>query len=163
MKNVLTASPSRRLCLALSTLFLSMPPAHASDVSDLVDQKWIEIDTPNFRVVTEQPEGVARQMVVDLENLRFISNRVRATQSLDGPPLTVVAMGRSSYATLGLPRSMAGVFSLSRNGYAAIARIEDYATSVGTSDFSRSTILHEYHHFLMHYSPETTSYPRWYD
>jgi hypothetical protein len=150
---------SRALCILLT----SIPLAQAGDVSDLVDQTWIEIDSPNFRVVTEQPEAVARQMIVDLENLRYISNRVRDAQSLPGPPLTIVAMGRSRFATLGLSRNIAGVFQLSRNGYAAIARIEGYARSASTSDFSRATILHEYHHFLMHYSPETTAYPRWYD
>ena len=163
MKTALSASPLRQLARALSVLFMSIPLAHASDVSDLVDKNWIEIDSPHFRVVTEQSEDVARRMIVDLENLRYISNRVRGAQSLDGPPLTIVAMGRSSFATIGLPKHMAGVFSLSRYGYAALARIEDYATSADTSDFSRATILHEYHHFLMHYSPETTSYPRWYD
>lgn len=148
---------------ALSLFLLSMPLAHATDASDLVDKHWIEIDSPNFRVVTEQPEAVARRMIVDLENLRFISNRVRGAQSMDGPPLTIVAMGRNSFAALGLPRDMAGVFQLSRHGYAAIARIEDYVTSAAASDMSRATILHEYHHFLLHYSPETTAYPRWYD
>ncbi|KGF82466.1 hypothetical protein IA69_06565 [Massilia sp. JS1662] len=148
---------------ALSILFLSIPLVQAANLSDLVDQNWIEIDSPNFRVVTDQPENVARQMIVDLENLRYISNRVRGAQSLDGPPLTIVAMGRSGFATLGLPSGMAGVFQLSRHGYAAIARIEDYVTSSAASDWSRAVILHEYHHFLLHYSPETTAYPRWYD
>lgn len=148
---------------ALSILFLAMPLAQAGNINDLVDQNWIEIDSPNFRVVTDQPEDVARHMIVDLENLRYISNRVRGAQSLDGPPLTIVAMGRSSFATLGLPRNMAGVFQLSRLGYAAVARIEDYVTSAAASDVSRAIILHEYHHFLLHYSPETTAYPRWYD
>lgn len=151
------------LSRALSLLFLSMPLAHAGDVSDLVEQKWIEIDSPNFRVVTEQPEDVARRMIVDLENLRHISNRVRGAESLPGPPLTIVAMGRSSFATLGLPREIAGVFQLSRYGYAAIARIEDYVTSAAASDVSRATILHEYHHFLLRYSPDTTAYPKWYN
>jgi hypothetical protein len=163
MKNAVAALPLRHLFRALSILFLSMPLAHASDVSDLVDKNWIAIDSPHFRVVTEQPEAVARQMIVDLENLRYISNRVRGAQSLDGPPLTIVAMGRGSFATLALPRHLAGVFTLSRYGYAALARIEDYSTSADTSDVARATILHEYHHFLMHYSPATTSYPRWYD
>jgi hypothetical protein len=163
MKNALAALPLRHLARALSILCMSIPLAHASDASDLVDRNWIEIDSPNFRVVTEQPEDVARQMIVDLENLRYISNRVRGAQSLDGPPLTIVAMGRRSFATLGLHKNLAGIFSLSRYGYAALARIEDYATSADTSDLSRATILHEYHHFLMHYSPETTAYPRWYD
>jgi hypothetical protein len=165
MKKPVAALSSRRLSRALSILFMLMPLAHANagNASDLVDQTWIEINSPHFRVVTEQPEDVARQMIVDLENLRYISNRVRGAQSLDGPPLTIVAMGKDSFATLGLPRSYAGVFKLSREGYAALAKIDNYARSANTSDFSRSVILHEYHHFLMHYSPETTSYPNWYD
>jgi hypothetical protein len=163
MNKPIATFPLRHLTRALSILFMVIPLAHASDASDLVDKDWIEIDSPNFRVVTEQPEAVARRMIVDLENLRYISNRVRGAQSLDGPPLTIVAMGRSSFSTLGLHKNLAGVFSLSRYGYAALARIEDYATSADTSDWARATILHEYHHFLMHYSPETTSYPRWYD
>ena len=163
MTTAFPASPLRRLSRALSILFLSVPLAQAANVGDLVDRNWIEIGSPNFRVVTDQPEDVARHMIVDLENLRYISNRVRGAQSLDGPPLTIVAMGRSSFATLGLPQNMAGVFQMSRHGYAAIARIEDYVTSAAASDVSRATILHEYHHFLLHYSPETTAYPRWYD
>ena len=149
----------------LTTLFMLVPLAQATagNVSDLVDQNWIEIDSPNFRVVTEQPEDVARQMIVDLENLRYISNRVRGAQSLDGPPLTILAMGKDSFATLGLPKNWGGVFTLSRSGYAALAKIDHYARTADESDFSRAVILHEYHHFLMHYSPETTSYPTWYD
>ena len=72
-------------------------------------------------------------------------------------------MGKFSFRTLGLPENWAGVFALTRNGYAALAMIDHYAKSSDRSDFSRATILHEYHHFLMHYSPETTSYPTWYD
>jgi tetratricopeptide (TPR) repeat protein len=72
-------------------------------------------------------------------------------------------MGKDSFATLGLPRNLGGVFTLSRNGYAALAKIDQYAKTSDESDVSRATILHEYHHFLMHYSPETTSYPTWYD
>lgn len=149
----------------LTTLFMLVPLAHANagSVSDLVDRNWIEIDSPHFRVVTEQPEDVARQMVVDLENLRYISNKVRGAQSLDGPPLTIVAMGKDSFATLGLPRNWGGVFTISRAGYAALAKIDHYARTSDESDFSRAVILHEYHHFLLHYSPESTSYPTWYD
>jgi hypothetical protein len=155
----------RRLARPLSILCMLVPlaQAHARNVADLIDKNWIEIDSPNFRVVTEQPEDVARRMIVDLENLRYISNRVRGAQSLDGPPLTIVAMGKDSYRTLGLPDGWAGVFTISPTGYAALARIDNYAKSADESDFSRATILHEYHHFLLHYSPETTSYPRCFD
>jgi hypothetical protein len=166
MNNPFAALPWRRLARPLSILCMLVPltQAHARNVADLIDKNWIEIDSTNFRVVTEQPEDVARRMIVDLENLRYISNRVRDAQSLDGPPLTIVAMGKSSFSTLGLPEDLAGVFTISaRNGYAALARIDNYAKSADKSDESRAIILHEYHHFLLHYSPETTSYPTWYD
>jgi hypothetical protein len=165
MTNTFAALSWRHLSHALCGLLMLMPLTHAGagNVRDLVEQDWIEIDSPNFRVVTEQPEDVARQMIVDLENLRYISNRVRGAQSLGGPPLTIVALGGSDFVTLGLPETWGGVFQLSRYGYVALARIDGYVKSSDRSDFSRETILHEYHHFLMHYSAETTSYPRWYD
>jgi hypothetical protein len=152
-----------RLTVLLTAVFLCLPPAGATAVDDLAARSWIEVDSPNFRVVTEQPEDVARLMVTDLENLRYISSRLRGAKALDGPPLTIVAMGKRSFGSLGLPDTMRGVFTLGRHGYAAIASIEDYVKSPDRSDFSRSTILHEYHHFLLHYAPETTSYPMWYD
>ena len=124
MKPVSTALSLRRLLFTTMFMLAPLAPAAAGSASDLVDKNWIEIDSPNFRVVTEQPEDVARQMIVDLENLRYISNKVRGAQSLDGPPLTIVAMGKDSFATLGLPKNMAGVFTLSRSGYAALAKID---------------------------------------
>jgi len=165
MKTTPAVSPLRGLARLLATLSMLVPlaHAHAGSVSGLVDKNWIEIDSPHFRVVTEQPEDVARQMIVDLENLRYISNRVRGAQSLGGPPLTIVAMSKYSFRALRLPEGMAGVFALSRHGYAALASLDNYTTSSDENNFSRAIILHEYHHFLMHYSPETTSYPKWYD
>jgi hypothetical protein len=164
MKTAFTATSLHRLPRTLSALLMLVPLAHANaGVSDLVDKNWIEIDSPHFRVVTEQPEHVGRQMIVDLENLRYISNRVRGAQSMDGPPLTIVAIGKSSFRALRLPENWGGAFSLSRHGYAALASLDQYATSSDENNYSRATLLHEYHHFLMHFSPETTSYPTWYD
>jgi hypothetical protein len=164
MKTAFAVTSLRRLSRTLATLLMLAPLAHANaGVSDLVDNNWTEIDSPHFRVVTDQPEDVGRQMIVDLENLRYISNRVRGAQSLDGPPLTIVAMGKDSFAALKLPMNWGGVFSMTNHGYAALAKIDHYAKSSDQSDFSRATILHEYHHFLMRFSPETTSFPTWYD
>jgi len=164
--NTIFVLPSlRRLSRLWTTLFMLVPlaHAHASSISDLVDRTWIQIESPNFRVVTERPEDVARQMIVDLENLRYISNRVRGARSLAGPPLTIVAVSASGFRALRLPENWGGAFSLSRYGYAALASLDHYSLSSDENNFSRATILHEYHHFLMHYSPETTSYPTWYD
>jgi hypothetical protein len=69
MNNPFAAPSWRRLARPLSILCMLVPLAHAQarNVADLVDKNWIEIDSPNFKVVTEQPEDVARRMIVDLE------------------------------------------------------------------------------------------------
>ncbi|MBW8901423.1 MAG: hypothetical protein JF619_25670, partial [Massilia sp.] len=62
MKPVFAAPSLHRLTRLFATLSMLVPlaHAHAGSVSGLVDKNWIEIDSPHFRVVTEQPEDVAR-------------------------------------------------------------------------------------------------------
>jgi hypothetical protein len=152
-----------RLLLVLVVLCATLAPAGATDFDDLAGQTWIEVDSSNFRIVTDQPEDVARLMAIDLENLRYISSRVRGAQALAGPPLTILALGEGSFKKLGFPAIWGGAFNLNREGYVAIAKIDNYAHSADRTDMSRSTVLHEYHHFLLHYSAQTTAYPMWYD
>jgi hypothetical protein len=135
----------------------------ASSVDQLGNRQWIDVRSANFRVVTEQPEKVARQMVVDLETLRYVSNRVRGTTSLEGPPLTIVALGPDSSDTLAIPRNFAGLFQLSRRGYAAVAKVADSWLASSQIEKSRDVFLHEYHHFLLAYTLESTDYPLWYN
>jgi hypothetical protein len=135
----------------------------AAPVGELGNRQWIDVRSAHFRVVTEQSEKVARQMVVDLENLRHVSNRLRGATSLEGPPLTIVAVGPDNADTLAIPKNFLGMFQLSRKGYAAIAKVADsWFTSLQINN-SRDTFLHEYHHFLLAYSEETTAYPLWYN
>jgi hypothetical protein len=94
-------------------------------IADITQEQWIEVSSTNFRVVTDQSEKVARQMVVDLENLRYVSNKLRGATSLEGPPLTIVAVGRDSAEALQIPKEKEGIFKLSRRGYAAIAKVAD--------------------------------------
>jgi hypothetical protein len=154
--------PLRCACALL--LFTQLATANAaSSIDGVVRQDWIKAESANFRVVTEQPEDVARMMVTDLENLRYISSRVRGAQVVPGPPLTIVAMGRNSFPKLGLPKSWGGVFNLSRMGYAALANVEGYTTASDSTSVARTILLHEYHHFLLRMSPETLAYPKWYN
>nr|WP_091661127.1 hypothetical protein [Massilia sp. PDC64] len=104
-----------------------------------------------------------RQMVVDLENLRYVSNRLRGVTSLEGPPLTILAVGRDSAEALQIPKDKEGIFQLSRRGYAAIAKVADSWWSREQITQSRDVFLHEYHHFLLMYCPEATAYPLWYN
>jgi len=158
--------PFRRPVLLAAVLFTLAHPASSSaalTIDEVTKEEWIEVSSTNFRVVTEQPEKVARQMVIDLENLRYISNRLRGATSLDGPPLTIVAVGKNSAEALQIPKDFEGIFQLSRKGYAAIAKVSDDWWLSQRIENSRDVFLHEYHHFLLGYSPESTAYPLWYN
>jgi len=158
--------PFRRLLLSaamLLTLAHAVPAFATPTLDDVTKEKWIAVSSANFRVVTEQPEKVARQMVIDLENLRYISNRLRGATSLDGPPLTIVAVGKDNADALQFPKDAEGIFQLSRRGYAAIAKVSDAWFLSNRISESRAVFLHEYHHFLLMYCPEATAYPLWYN
>jgi len=158
--------PFRRLVWLVAVLFTLAHPASSSaapTIDEITKEEWIEVSSTNFRVVTEQPEKVARQMVIDLENLRYISNRLRGATSLEGPPLTIVAVGKDNAEALQIPKDFEGIFQLSRKGYAAIAKVSDEWWLSQRIENSRDVFLHEYHHFLLSYSPESTAYPLWYN
>lgn len=152
-------SPAAVLLILAHPLLSSAAPT----VDEVTKAQWIEVSSENFRVVTERPEKVARQMVIDLENLRYISNRLRGATSLEGPPLTIVAVGPDDAEALQLPKTSGGAFDLSRRGYAAIVTVADSWFLSGQIANSRSVFLHEYHHFLLGYCPESTAYPFWYN
>lgn len=156
----------RRLLSFAAMLFTLAHPALSRatpTIDEVTKEHWIEVSSANFRVVTEQPEKVARQMLIDLENLRYISNRLRGATSLDGPPLTIVAVGRGNAETLEIPKEELGIFQLSRRGYAAIAKVTDDWWLSERIRQSRNVFLHEYHHFLLMYCPKSTAYPLWYN
>lgn len=154
----LLSSAAMLLMLAHPVLSCATPT-----VDDVTKEKWIDVSSANFRIVTEQPEKVARQMVIDLENLRYVSNRLRGATSLEGPPLTIVAVGKENADALQLSKDIKGIFQLSRSGYAAIAKVSDSWFLSDRIASSRDVFLHEYHHFLLMYCPEATAYPLWYN
>jgi hypothetical protein len=159
--------PFRKLFFLFAAMLLTLahpvPVFAAPTLDDVTKEKWIAVSSANFRLVTEQPEKVARQMVIDLENLRYISNRLRGATSLDGPPLTIVAVGKENADALQLSKDFEGIFQLSRRGYAAIAKVSDAWFLSDRISNSRAVFLHEYHHFLLMYGPEATAYPLWYN
>lgn len=150
-------------CSPLLIALLLAPARAASNIEALVDRPWLQVDTAHLRIVTDQPEEHARLMAVDLENLRYISSRVSGAASLEGKPLVIIAMGKPSFARVGLMDNIGGVFHVSRSGYFAIARIEGYDKQLDESNLGRSTLLHEYHHFLMHLGLDGLAYPAWYN
>lgn len=140
-------------------------PAAGADIEALLRAKWVQAESPHFRVVTDQKADTARQLVNDLERMRHFSLRARGMDALEGiAPLTVLAIGDPDlFEKAGMPENYGGVFSTSLNGYAAIAKIKGYIGNGDVQTFARAVLLHEYHHFLVRMTPLTQAYPMWYD
>ncbi|SFU27897.1 MORN repeat-containing protein [Pseudoduganella namucuonensis] len=156
--------PLRSLCALLCAACLSSS-AGAADLNALAKRGWIKVDTPNFSVITEQPEATARQVVNDLEALRYFRTEVGGMKALKvSKPLTIIAIGNEdAFAQLGLPKLWAGVFHMELDGYSALANISDYAGEDKTDSWARTTLLHEYFHFMVRLTEKTQAYPRWVD
>lgn len=137
----------------------------AATIDGLAKRQWIKAETPHFVVITEQPEAVARQVVHDLETLRYFRLEFGSMRALKvSTPLTVLAIGdQRTFAELELPKGWGGVFNLNLQGYSALANISNYAGESKHDSKARATLLHEYYHFLVRLTERTFSYPRWLD
>jgi hypothetical protein len=141
-------------------------PAVGADIDALFSAQWTQAETRHFRVVTDQKAETARLLVNDLERMRHFSSRALGIDALEmeGAPLTVLAIGDSDLFTkVGLPENYSGLFSTSLHGFAAIANVKGYVGDGDTVTFARSTLLHEYHHFLVRMTQTTVAYPKWCD
>lgn len=150
--------------LALAAALYSIP-AFGADVDALFRANWVQAETKHFRVVTDQKVEIARLLVNDLEHMRHFSSRALGVDALEGiAPLTVLAIGDANlYKKLGLSENSAGVFFTSLRGFAAVAKVKGYIGDGDIQTFARSTMLHEYHHFLVRMTQLTVAYPMWCD
>lgn len=137
--------------------------AFGADVEVLLRAKWVQAESPHFRVVTDQRAETARLLVDDLEHMRHFSLRALGIDALPmSTPLTVLAIGNAElFKNVGLSENYAGLFVTSLHGYAAIASVNGYVGDSDTPTIARSVLLHEYHHFLIRMTQLTMAYPIW--
>ena len=153
---------SRLLVLAAA---LCSIPCFGANIDALFRAKWVQAESNHFRVVTDQKADTARLLVNDLERMRHFSLRVLGVEALEGGgPLTVLAIGDAElFKKVGMPENFAGVFHISLNGFSAIGNVKGYIGDSDTQTFARTTLLHEYHHFLIRMTQLTMAYPMWCD
>src|SRR4051812_31630900 len=90
--------------LVCACCFGSGAASAAADIEGLAKRSWIKVESPHFRVITEQSDDTARQMVNDLEALRYFKIEVQGLQPLSAAqPLTILALGHKAFVQLGLP------------------------------------------------------------
>ncbi len=136
-------------CLLLPTL------SHA--------EKWIEVQSPHFRVVTDGSAGEAQHIANNFEQMRYtFQAQFGDSIHLDGPPLTVIAprdAGTYSMVDPALWKArhtdVAGLFISGWEKQFAIVRLDE------PEIMSTAVPFHEYTHSVMHAS--THWLPIWLD
>jgi hypothetical protein len=152
------------LCAQLCAACVLCSAAAAADLDGLAKRSWIKVDSPNFSIVTEQPEAVARQVVKDLEAFRHFRLTLGGMQPLNlSKPLPILAVGADAFSELGFPATWGGAFQLDLSGYSAVGNIEDYMRGRKTDNWARTVLLHEYSHFMLRVLEQTSAYPVWVD
>ncbi|MCO1336024.1 hypothetical protein MO867_16965 [Microbulbifer sp. OS29] len=128
----------------------------------LGEEIWYEVESENFRVITDGDPDAVKSLVADLERYRAV-----AVEFLDvdrnSPKLTVYAAGdRDTYAGLvgeELAEMTNGLFDTSAEGNYALVNLD--GRSAERQLKAREFLFHEYTHFLS-YNGNTVHFPYWY-
>ncbi len=135
-----------------------------SDVmaDNLAKDTWYEIDSANFKIITNGEPGSVRRLAEDLERYRAVALDLLGAKD-DGAKLTIYAAAdRESYAGLvgeDLSELTNGLFDTTAEGSYALVNL-DGRTGERQLE-AREFLFHEYTHFLS-YNGTTTHYPYWY-
>ncbi|WP_244506201.1 collagenase [Microbulbifer marinus] len=130
--------------------------------ANLGEETWYQVESDNFRIVTNGDPAAVKTLAADLERYRAV-----ALQLLDAPQdsqkLTIYAAAdRKSYAGLvgeELAEMTNGLFDTTAQGSYALVNLD--GRNGKRQLRAREFLFHEYTHFLS-YNGNTTHYPYWY-
>ena len=102
---------SRASALVMIILF-SYNVYSAKTVLEIIDDKWLEVRTKNFRIITDLEQKHAQYFAEDLEQFRSLFLQFsKVKMKEDIPPLKVFAFRKlSTYKIFKLPKISAGTF-----------------------------------------------------
>jgi len=151
----------KQFLLCSIAIFTSLIAGYASPAS-LVKSDWHEIETENFRIVTNgKPEPVI-DLAEDLERFRVVASQLLNAHG-DQHKLTIFALAdRDSYAEFAgreKAEQTGGLFHNTSYGSFALVNIERYRFM--REHPAREFLFHEYTHFLT-YGRSPLHYPYWY-
>ncbi|WP_234995012.1 hypothetical protein [Microbulbifer donghaiensis] len=130
--------------------------------SNLGKETWYQVETENFRIVTNGDPDAVRTMASDLERYRAVALQLLDAQQ-DSQKLTIYAAAdRRSYAGLvgeELAQVTNGLFDTTAQGSYALVNLDGRSGKRQLQ--AREFLFHEYTHFLS-YNGNTTHYPYWY-
>lgn len=124
--------------------------------------RWLEAETPHFRVYSEGSEGKLREFALLLEDYDALLRDLTGTRTEPSPNKLRVYLVRGSgqlRQIRDVSSDVAGFYHAAPGGIAAFAIRHDTPGPFGLE--SEDVLFHEYaHHFMLQYFPY--SYPAWY-
>jgi tetratricopeptide (TPR) repeat protein len=142
-----------RYALFIALIGLLAVPASAKD-------KWINLQTKNFNVVSNADEGQTRELALKLEQFRAVFAKIFKIQKASAIPVTVVVFKNdSSYKPFkplynGKPANISGYFQRGQDENLITLNI-----SAKDEDHPFAVIFHEYTHLLTSTTPRR--WPIW--
>lgn len=150
------------ICFAMAAPFNSL--AGEVGIKKLNKSKWIQLETENFIVITDEKEKQAKEMAFELEHFRyFMAFLLGYEQHYTTKVPVILAKNKSSFKALGFSENFAGMF-VQNNGYVIFARADGFKSSAqGKGNWGRSVVLHELVHLLVNNSSLNLARPLWYN
>lgn len=150
--------------LACLSAAISVSAAADANFKALRKQKWLLIESPHFSIMTDANEKLGVKLIDDLEAYHHINSVIFAKQNNQLPALNILAINKNStFRSLGLERSIAGIFSMAGNEPFGIANISGYkGATQRKATFAKQTLFHEYVHYLTAYENQDTDLPLWF-
>lgn len=153
---------SRTLGLLVIFFFFSLP-ATSSPLS-LAGDTWYEVDSDNFRIITNGDPAAVKTLAADLERYRAVAVKLLGTEpAAQEKRFTIYAAAdRDTYAGLvggELAEVTNGLYDTTADGSYALVNLDGRTGERQLA--AREFLFHEYTHYLS-YNGNTTHYPYWY-
>ncbi|WP_069948669.1 hypothetical protein [Microbulbifer aggregans] len=134
----------------------------ACSARELADDAWYQVDTENFRIVTNGDPEAINTLAQDLERYRAVALKLLSAEDR-GKKLTIYAAAdRTTYAGLVGPELAEitnGLFDTTAEGSYALVNLDGRSGKRQLK--AREFLFHEYTHYLS-YNGNTVHYPYWY-
>lgn len=139
----------------LVIFFISLPQSLLAQ-EEIVKDKWIKVKSKNFNVVSNAGEKDTKNLVVKLEQFRYVTASIVGTEKIKTLPLTVYVFKDSKSFT-----PFKGIYKNSSANFVGyfINGIDEKLIALDASNKDLHTIFHEYTHLLT--SLTKTELPVW--
>lgn len=119
-------------------------------------RSWIEVQTEHFTLWSALGQRDTVELAQELERFRDVVELITNVSSLEAPVPTLVYLfdSRGAFAPFRKGHAVGYFIPGMRGNYVALVRVGDIE--------SRSVLLHEYVHFVLH-NQGAIHYPRWFD